>query len=142
MALRFSSAGAPYPPRAMLWRSVGPRAAPSSSASYLNDLGSDGRWGTKKTSATVAFERDGREEGAATVRSCEWRLRWISPMWTRRQRLKMEESGVVQHRQVAVVGDDDLSYIKVVDVTVLGGVALTGVSLPSGCRDCARLRRG
>ena len=47
----------------MLWRSVGPRAAPSSSASNLNDLGGDGRWGTKKTSATVAFERVGRRGG-------------------------------------------------------------------------------
>ena len=42
---------------------------------------------------------------------------------------------VVQHRQVTAVGDDDLSRIKAVHITMPGGVALTGGSLPSGCGD-------
>nr|CAC39043.1 putative protein [Oryza sativa] len=36
----------------------------------------------------------------------------------------------------AAVGDDDLSRIKAVDVTVPSGVVLTNGSLPSGCEDC------
>nr|BAD17043.1 hypothetical protein [Oryza sativa Japonica Group] len=87
----------------MLQQLAGPGAAPSSSASYLNDIGGSSRWGSEKTAATVAFEWD--------------------------------SSGVVQHRQVTAVGDDDLSRIKAVHITVPGSVALTGGSLPSGCGD-------
>nr|BAD24982.1 hypothetical protein [Oryza sativa Japonica Group] len=104
------------------------------------------------------------EEGAAAVCIYEWWLRWKSPMRTRRQRLEMEESDgclaavvackvTINGRQNttsmrssssppltraskgAAVGDDDLSRIKAVDVTVPGGVALTDGSLPSGCED-------